>query len=186
VTGVLPSVRLERKPRMADFARILAAVDIVLGTDGLNRFLAKQGAAAVDTLSADPFITAMATTFVDDRIFIGTAAELLNQVEPPADMRSPKGWPANPRQVTQILKRQAPAMRRAGWEIRDDEGANHDKVIRWWITPPANLPEMAGIANPQHPHDPQDHGGAVLAGFAGLAGDENGPSQDELPTRASA
>ncbi|MDP9429572.1 MAG: ATP-binding protein, partial [Actinomycetota bacterium] len=49
VTGVLPSVRLDRMPRMADFARILAAVDIVLGTHGLQRFLTKQGETAVDS-----------------------------------------------------------------------------------------------------------------------------------------
>ncbi|MDP9459520.1 MAG: hypothetical protein M3Q22_04435, partial [Actinomycetota bacterium] len=177
VAGVLPSVRLERKPRMADFARILAAVDSVLDTDGLNRFLAKQGATAVDTLSADPFITAMKTTFINT-MFEGTAADLLAQMPPPADVRLPKGWPTTPRQVTQVLKRQAPTMRKAGWEIHDDDGANRDKVLRWSIAPPADLPEMAGIADPQHPRTPQIRPGA---GVAGLAGDQYGPSQDEIP-----
>jgi hypothetical protein len=39
---LLPSVELASKPRMADFARILAAVDIAMGTDGLKHYVEKQ------------------------------------------------------------------------------------------------------------------------------------------------
>ena len=45
-THALPTIKLATKPRMADFARILAAVDHVLGTSGLRRYLDKQGALA--------------------------------------------------------------------------------------------------------------------------------------------
>ena len=48
VAGALPSVHLETQPRMADFARILAAVDDILGTDGLARYTDRAGALAVD------------------------------------------------------------------------------------------------------------------------------------------
>jgi hypothetical protein len=61
----LPSVRLASSPRMADFARNLAAVDQILGTNGLNRFAERARTMAEDTLSADPFIAAMAETRVD-------------------------------------------------------------------------------------------------------------------------
>jgi hypothetical protein len=48
----LPSVRLASSPRMADFARILAAVDQILGTNGLIRFAERARTTAEDTLSA--------------------------------------------------------------------------------------------------------------------------------------
>ena len=56
VAGDLPSVRLDRSPPMADFARILAAVDQVLGTDGLARYLDRARNLAADSLTADPFV----------------------------------------------------------------------------------------------------------------------------------
>jgi hypothetical protein len=38
VQDVMPNIELTNPPRMADFARILAAVDHVLGTQGLARY----------------------------------------------------------------------------------------------------------------------------------------------------
>jgi hypothetical protein len=176
VAGVLPSVRLERKPRMADFARILAAVDTVLGTQGLQRYLAKQGEVAADSLTGDPFVVTMKDVISDT--FTGTAADLLARVTPADEKwRAPKGWPGTSRHVTQLLKRQAPPMRKAGWHVEHDDGANHDKVIRWTITPPARR-EMASNPDPQDPQDPQT---GPAAGVAGVAGDEYGPSQDDDP-----
>jgi hypothetical protein len=173
VAGVLPSVRLGSKPRMADYARVLAAVDRVLGTEGLARYVAKQRTLATDSLTGDPFITAIAETVVDT--FTGTAAELLTLVTPTDEKwRAPKGWPGTARAVTQRLRRQAPPMRKAGWVATGDDGANHDKTIRWTITPPREAPNP----DPQDPQDPQngDHGGS-----AGHAGQESGPSQDAQP-----
>ncbi|MGK5171832.1 hypothetical protein [Geodermatophilus sp. CPCC 205761] len=135
VLAALPTVELERRPRMADFARVLAAVDQVLGTDGLGRYLAKQGEAAVDSLTGDPFITAVAAQFAG-QTFVGTAGELLKAMSPFGNVRPGKGWPTTARLVTTALRRQAPTMRKAGWSIEDDDASNHDKVIRWTITPP--------------------------------------------------
>jgi hypothetical protein len=59
VIGVLPSVRLASKPRMADFARILAAVDQLLGTNGLGRYAEQARSMAEDSLSSDPLIARM-------------------------------------------------------------------------------------------------------------------------------
>ncbi|SNR82443.1 hypothetical protein SAMN04488107_0067 [Geodermatophilus saharensis] len=188
VLAARPSVRLDSKPRMADFARILAAVDSVLGTSGLQSYLAKQGQTAVDTLTGDRFITAIAAIF-SASTFHGTAAELLAQVPWTAESRPPKGWPTAARQVTTVLRKQAPTMRKAGWRIDDDRGANHDKVIRWTITPPG--PEMTGKADPQRPQPPHpdaeqyehDQARAGLAGHAGTADDDRDltPAPDPHP-----
>ena len=133
VLAALPTVQLERKPRMADYARILAAVDHVLGTEGLARYLATLNNAAVDNLSADPFVSALAVHFAGKEV-TGTAAELLAKVQPFDLFRVPKGWPTTARQVTQLLKRQAPTMRKAGWTITDDGARNREKALRWTIT----------------------------------------------------
>jgi hypothetical protein len=58
---MLPSVRLASKPRMADFARILAAVDQVLGSKGLAQYQSKLQAMARDSLTDDPLVAALAT-----------------------------------------------------------------------------------------------------------------------------
>ncbi|GGM34859.1 ATP-binding protein [Longimycelium tulufanense] len=155
VMGVLPAIRLTRKPRMADFARILAAVDQILGTRGMDRFTDKQKSMATDSLTGDPFITALRNAITDT--FTGTASEILALLTPEEEKgRVPKGWPTTPRQVTQRLKRQAPPMRKAGWDISDDGGANRDKVVRWTITPPTEARESRNQP-PQDPQPPQ-HG----------------------------
>jgi len=165
VIRALPFVELTCKPRMADFARIVAAVDTVLNSSGLAHYLSKQTALAADSLDGDPFIAALSR--LDS--FDGTASELLELVKTD---RPPKGWPANARAVTQLLRRQAPVMRKAGWQIRDDGGQNRSKVIRWQFT----CPETVRIPSPQHPQHPQN---TPKRGFAGNAGHDYRQSRDE-------
>ena len=197
VVGRLPSVHIESKPRMADFATILAAVDQELGTEGFHQYIGKQRSMATDSLTADPFVQAIQANLHGG--FKGTAAELLDRLK--VDY-PPKGWPATARQATQQLRRQAPSMRKAGWTIDDDGGANHRKVVLWTIWPPQ--PERGRKADPQHPNDPPNAAKcgsqmrniagqdqiktgddapltrttAPSAGHAGPAGQEYGPSQD--------
>ncbi len=185
VAGVLPSVRLDRSPRMADFARVLAAVDKVLGTAGFDRYAGRGPILANETLTADPFICAMAAQLDTD--FEGPAAALLNKIEH-GESRPPKGWPTHARAVTQLLKKQAPTMRRAGW--RTDEGWDaHAKVASWTITPPGQ--EKGRAADPPDPHPRNPMGQASRprfgdAGVAGPAGQESAPSlADHRAARAS-
>ena len=131
----LPSVRLAKKPRMADFALILAAIDQLRGTDGLTRFAEQARTMAEDSLSSEPFIAAMDEAQVE---FEGTAAELLTKVTPDLDRwRPPKGWPKDPRAVTSLLKRNAPALRKAGWIVEDEEGAHRFTI--WTLTHPEKV-----------------------------------------------
>jgi hypothetical protein len=121
---------------MADFARIVAAVDTVLGTNGYSHYLAKQGALATDSLTGDDFVATIRHT-LNGNAFTGTAAELLALVTPDdPDWRRPKTWPSNPRTVTTRLRRQAPVMRKAGWHIDDDAGANRLGTTEWTVIPP--------------------------------------------------
>ncbi|MDG4869772.1 hypothetical protein P8631_17440, partial [Guyparkeria sp. 1SP6A2] len=92
------------KPRMADFATILAALDQLNGTRSLGRYADKAGQIAADTLAADDFI---ATLMNHPDEFTGTSAELLALLT--LD-QPPRGWPT-PRNVTTRLRRHAPALR---------------------------------------------------------------------------
>lgn len=169
VVGVLPSVRLGSKPRMADFARIVAAVDQVLGTAGLGRYLDKQRSLAGDSLEGDEFVARLPHSFT------GTAAQLLAAVTPTDEgWRRPKDWPRNPRAVTVLLRRQAPVMRKAGWTVEDDGARNKAGVARWTVT----RPEMARDGSPPSPPSPPAQvggreGSPPRQGTAGMAGNGN-------------
>lgn len=155
---------------MADFARVLVAVDHLTNSKGMERYLEKQGTLATESLTGDPFIVAMTEMFTTITKFAGTSAELLAKV--PTPDRPPKGWPANARVVTTILRRQAPPMRKAGWEITDDGGGNKDGVAKWTIS----RPETSRIPSPPDPPDPPT---TSEGGEAGMAGNDYEPSQDD-------
>jgi hypothetical protein len=111
VAGVMharPSVRLAKKPRMADFAHILAAVDQIFGTNGLTRYAEQARAMVLDSLTADPFLAALMAEKLE---FTGPSADLLDRLAPEKPLRD---WPKSPRAVTTILRRNAPALRKAG------------------------------------------------------------------------
>lgn len=134
----LRTIRLEQHPRMADFARVLAVVDEICGTQGLNRYLGRASLMAQDTLSADPFLERIRRLITET--FSGTAAELLVRSEPEdTSWRPPLSWPKNPRAVTGVLKRNAPALRSLGWLVENDGGQNRDGTTRWTLSPPAEL-----------------------------------------------
>ncbi|WP_025273424.1 hypothetical protein [Haloglycomyces albus] len=147
VRAEVPSITLAKKPRMADFAIVLAAVDRVCSTHGLTTYVNKQATLAGDSLSADPFISTTAKTILGNGgEFMGTASELLALLDDETDERPhDKRWPTTARQVTQRLKRQAPVMRKTGWAIDNDGGANKEKVVKWAITAP-NSSRGGGLA----------------------------------------
>lgn len=169
VKHLLPSVELETKPRMADFALVLAAVDLMLNTKGLEHYLEKQGALAADSLTGDPLVAAIADKCKAG--FEGTAAELLHHLDVE---RPPKGWPQNARVVTQRLRRHSPAMRKAGWTVSNDGGANKFNVARWVIRP-----EFTRISSsPSSPSSPKPE----MASQASQARHKYGPTTYDCPS----
>ncbi|MBE4695400.1 hypothetical protein HGI16_11870 [Brevibacterium casei] len=54
--AALPSVALTEKPRMADFAKALAALDIATGANGLEHNTLAQESVAEDTVGTDKFL----------------------------------------------------------------------------------------------------------------------------------
>ncbi|MCF4122181.1 virulence-associated E family protein [Antribacter sp. KLBMP9083] len=177
------SVRLDAMPRMADFAMVLAALDQVHGTNSLAAYQDQANSMAADAVTSDPFLAAI-TEHVTTH-WQGTAAELLGIVQP--DGALPRTWPRNSRAAAGVLKRNAPALRSAGWVVDDLPGRTRQKVAVWRLVPP----EMTGEEHPQHPHtrnhaadqgEFSGNGAGVPAGVARGAGVKH-PHTREHPHR---
>jgi hypothetical protein len=167
----LRSITVADLPRMADYAKVLAAVDEIGGTDGLSRYRERVKKVAADTLDA-PFIARLieCNYCCDER----TSAEITAALKP-ADpsWKPPKEWPKNARAVTGQLTRHAPALRSQGWNIEHDDGRNKDGIRRWTITPP----ERPGEPSPPSPPYPPTH---VSDHNLGSSDDTGSPADDGM------
>ncbi|WP_433250390.1 ATP-binding protein [Streptosporangium sp. CA-135522] len=112
VLNRLPSIHLDRMPRMADFACVLAAVDAVQGWSTLETYIASANNVAADALEGDPFGSAVVAFIQQHGQWSGTAGQLLEQVPPP-DGYHPK-WPKDATRASGQLKRLAPILRSVG------------------------------------------------------------------------
>jgi len=146
VLAILPSVRLERSPRMADFAHVLAAVDQIAGTEGLARYRALAGELASDAVTSDPVLLALTSTI--SMPWDGPAVDLLDTLTASlGDVRVPKGWPSGARALAILLKRRAPSLRRLGWTV-EQLTERSERGTLWQITPPSDR-----LTNPDEPAD---------------------------------
>jgi len=109
VLAVLPAIRLVELPRMADFARVLAAVDTVLGSTTMKSYADAALHVAEAVVESDPFAEAVRT--LATARWEGTATQLLDRLTPE---RPPRGWPKSARGVAGALRRVTPALRATG------------------------------------------------------------------------
>ncbi|MFG3126546.1 ATP-binding protein [Streptomyces tendae] len=118
--AVLPSVRLESMPRMADFARVLAAVDQTQGWRTLDDYLSTSANVATDALEGDPFAMAIAALVDQAGTWQGTAAQLLEALSAPGPVRPPT-WPKDATRAGGRVKRLAPLLRSIGITVDDTQ-----------------------------------------------------------------
>lgn len=135
VLAVLPETRLDRQPRMADFARVLAAVDRVIGTDGLDRYGRQAVNLAADAVRGDPVLAVVTEAITAPwEGPLGDLLDLLNARRDPFERR-PQEWPSSARELTTLLRRRAPSLRRIGWSV--EKAARRSKRGEvWLISPP--------------------------------------------------
>jgi hypothetical protein len=147
VLAALPGVRLAELPRMADFARILSAVDQVRGWDTLTAYRTAAAEATQAVLESDPVAEAVLALVGRGGGWQGTASELLDRISPE---RRPRGWPQTPRGLSGALARLAPALRAHG-VIFERHTRGSDRLLTLRADHPALSNPAAQPSRPSRP-----------------------------------
>lgn len=122
---VVPSL-----PRMADFAVWVTAAEPGLGWPAgtfLSAYRDNLSSANELALEASPITTTLLKLLSQQGGWKGTSAELLQVLESmasPAVQRN-ESWPKNARSLSGQIRRLAPNLRKAGWEIRSIRRSHH-------------------------------------------------------------
>jgi hypothetical protein len=159
VQAALPGVHLVELPRMADFARLLAALDTVTGWHTLPAYTAAAAEATATVLDTHPVALAVRHLLTDQAVgWTGTAADLLALLAPGHGEAVPRGFPATPRGLAGQLRRVAPALRAAGIDVEftRDGTAGGTRLIRLAHTtpdPPAPTETAGDRHDRHHRHD---------------------------------
>lgn len=116
VADVLPrlnTVKLSLMSRMADFCRVLAAMDAAKGGDGsdglsLPLYFDQRNQIASDVVEGDVVGCEIVALADREKYWQGTPGALLKAITP---AHKPREWPANPRKLTAWLNRLIPSLR---------------------------------------------------------------------------
>jgi hypothetical protein len=139
----LPETRLERLPRMADFALWATACETALWPAGT--FAAAYGdnrdEAVENVIEADAVAIAVRTLMATVTVWTGNTSELLGALTLQEGDRvtKVKTWPNNPRALAGRLRRVATFLRKIGIEI--DFARGRRRTITITVTQPSPAPE---------------------------------------------
>lgn len=127
VLAALPDVRLQQMPRMADFTRVLAAMDKSDKSDdpALPIYLGQHVRLAAEVIEADPVAGAIVALVQQQGEWCGTATELLAAIRPE---HPSKGWPNTPQAMGGRLKRLIPALKLFGIEVEVGRGTDRART----------------------------------------------------------
>lgn len=135
------SVRLERKPRMADFAVRATAMEACFGWEPGSfaaAYEANRREASEVLLGNEPLVDAIEALLngwdEDDgeKVWSGTATDLLKKLNLYADdaIKRTKAWPGGPQLLSRRMRRLAPALRSAGIEYSENEEGHRKKKVK--------------------------------------------------------
>jgi hypothetical protein len=141
----LPSVRLDRLPRMADFARWSTACETAIWPAGTfwTAYSGNRDEAVADVIEADPVANAVRALMATRTKWTGIASDLLGALTEVVGeaQRKSKSWPNTPSTLSGRLRRAATFLRKAGIEIAFDRETNHKRSRSICITA---RPEIGG------------------------------------------
>lgn len=115
VLEVLPGIHVSNLPRMADFGRLLAALDEVKGWRSLDAYRAAVEQVAADVVAGDPLAAGIVEWMSDKSKWTGTATELLQRLS--SYRPDGAGWPRTAKTMSGALARLAPALRGQGLHV---------------------------------------------------------------------
>lgn len=138
VLAHLPEVRLDKMSRLADFCRVLAALDDATGIGALPAYLSQTDRITEAVIDSDHLAVAIINYMAELRgPWSGTATDLLAQL--PVPNPRPKSWPTTPQALGNRLTRLAPQLREQGIEVTQEKEAGGNRRRLWRIVPPAAM-----------------------------------------------
>jgi hypothetical protein len=191
LTLAVGSVKLDRKPRMADFAAKAVAVERALGWPAGSFLDAYQGnrETARETSLDNSLIAPLIRQRADEGGFTGRARQLLDWMEGQVgeQTRKRRDWPKQPNNLSGILRRLMPDLRAAGWAdvtfgSRTGQKGTQITIRKVRATAPSTGPKadsapavsMGGVDGQQGDrHQISAH--SELAGVAGVDGVDHFP-----------
>lgn len=161
----LPAVKLDRLPRMADFAVWSVAAAPALGWTGeqfLESYSGNRQTAHESALEAAPWTTALRNLKLP---WEGTASQLLDEINRLGGESATrtKGWPARANALSNALRRAAPTLRATGIDVTTGR-TNQARTIR--------LEKLGISSSPSSPSSLPDGEGVTM-------GDDPGPDRDD-------
>ena len=155
---MLPQTRLERPPRMADFALWATACETALWPAGTfwSAYCGNRDEAVEAVIEADPVASAVRAIMTTRTVWTGTASDLLGALAEVVGERiaNSKTWPDNARALSGRLRRAATFLRKIGIMIEyTKEGRARTRTIRITSATPSSLAENEGT-QPSAPSAP--------------------------------
>lgn len=132
VLTVRESVTMSEAPRMADFARILVAIDKILGTHAVATYLDQSKRLAEDLIDEDPVANYLIAVVDRDGSWMGSNMQLCSQVAKTQSAHGRVARPMTPHRMAAHLKRLAPSLRAAGYTVEYTTGRARTRT--WTVT----------------------------------------------------
>ena len=151
VLDALPKVDRTKLPRMADFARLLHALDDVTEWSTVDDDAGTAADVAETVIDSDPVAVAIRDVVAPGHSWTGTAAVLLEKITPD---RPPKGWPRSPRAIAGVVKRITPALRAVGVTVEHSRDTNAARARKITLTRAA---DDANLDSASEPSEPSEH-----------------------------
>lgn len=182
----LPETRLERLPRMADFALWASACETALWSAGAfwSAYCGNRDEAVEGVIDADPIAAAVRALITTRTVWTGTAADLLGALAEGVGERAAKSkaWPDSPRALSGRLRRAATFLRKVGIAI---SFGREGRVRTRTITITLSTPEEDG-ARPSAPSAPTQKIHCInelaLGSMRTVGGDADGSDSNGIST----
>jgi hypothetical protein len=189
----LPEIRLEKLPRMADFALWATACETSLWPAGTfwSAYRGNRDEAVEGMIDADPIATAVRAIMATRTVWTGTASDLLGALAEVVGERAAKSktWPDSPRALAGRLRRAATFLRKVGIEMGFERaGRARTRTITITTTQPSVAPEKPGVqpsapsASPAPMPKSSPANGFAAQSLRTVAYDADGSGQGDAPT----
>jgi hypothetical protein len=158
----LPRVRLDRLPRMADFALWASACETALWPSStfVRAYAANRRTAIEDAVEADPVAACVRELMAERSSWTGSAADLLragaNRSRDDVTVGNPS-WPKNPRALAGRLRRAQSFLRALGITISfSREGRAGSRIIRMHASLEHTVSTVSSVRDDRPPPQPAD------------------------------